>query len=188
MSERNDILCHYGVKGQKWGIRRYQNKDGSLTDLGKRHLSKVDAKLIRTAQKIDSLHYLKNVGMEISNYQEKKSGKVISSSSKRIDDYTKRMKDAETKGDEKTKAKFKKSIDLEVEKINDAAQKAKDYAKMRDIQTRLINDISSNVVAAGKDYAFVNTGYGMGYLIVNPDSSTLSYAKDYHKYYTDEFD
>ena len=28
-------LYHYGVKGMKWGIRRYQNKDGSLTNLGK---------------------------------------------------------------------------------------------------------------------------------------------------------
>ena len=27
-------LYHYGVKGQKWGIRRYQNSDGSLTDEG----------------------------------------------------------------------------------------------------------------------------------------------------------
>lgn len=29
-------LAHHGVKGMKWGIRRYQNKDGSLTNLGKR--------------------------------------------------------------------------------------------------------------------------------------------------------
>ena len=28
-------LYHHGVKGQKWGVRRYQNKDGSLTDAGK---------------------------------------------------------------------------------------------------------------------------------------------------------
>lgn len=33
-------LTHYGVKGMKWGIRRYQNKDGSLTDAGKRRLAK----------------------------------------------------------------------------------------------------------------------------------------------------
>ena len=31
----DDELMHYGVKGMHWGIRRYQNKDGSLTPLGK---------------------------------------------------------------------------------------------------------------------------------------------------------
>lgn len=28
-------LYHYGIKGQKWGVRRYQNSDGSLTPAGK---------------------------------------------------------------------------------------------------------------------------------------------------------
>lgn len=30
----NEILYHHGVKGMKWGVRRYQNKDGSLTAEG----------------------------------------------------------------------------------------------------------------------------------------------------------
>jgi len=29
-------LCHHGIKGQKWGVRRYQNEDGSLTEAGKK--------------------------------------------------------------------------------------------------------------------------------------------------------
>ena len=33
-------LKHYGVKGMKWGIRRYQNTDGSLTAAGKKRYAK----------------------------------------------------------------------------------------------------------------------------------------------------
>lgn len=32
----NVYLAHHGIKGQKWGVRRYQNKDGSYTDEGRR--------------------------------------------------------------------------------------------------------------------------------------------------------
>lgn len=37
-----EIIAHYGILGMKWGIRRYQNKDGSLTPAGKRRLEKLD--------------------------------------------------------------------------------------------------------------------------------------------------
>lgn len=30
------VICHHGIKGQKWGVRRYQNSDGSLTEEGKK--------------------------------------------------------------------------------------------------------------------------------------------------------
>lgn len=46
----SDYLIHHGVKGQKWGVRRYQNPDGSLTAKGrKKYLGKetgVETKLI----------------------------------------------------------------------------------------------------------------------------------------------
>ena len=33
-------LAHHGIKGQKWGVRRYENPDGSLTEAGKKRYRK----------------------------------------------------------------------------------------------------------------------------------------------------
>lgn len=35
-------LYHHGIKGQRWGIRRYQNPDGTLTEAGKKHYVRSD--------------------------------------------------------------------------------------------------------------------------------------------------
>lgn len=35
-TDDSEYLEHYGVKGMKWGVRRYRNEDGSLTSLGKK--------------------------------------------------------------------------------------------------------------------------------------------------------
>ena len=34
-----NYLAHHGIKGQRWGVRRFQNKDGTLTEAGKRRRS-----------------------------------------------------------------------------------------------------------------------------------------------------
>lgn len=42
-NDENESLAHHGIKGQHWGIRRYQNPDGSLTPEGRRHWGIGDA-------------------------------------------------------------------------------------------------------------------------------------------------
>lgn len=42
-------LYHHGIKGMKWGVRRYQNKDGSLTAKGKAMASKKYKKYMNRA-------------------------------------------------------------------------------------------------------------------------------------------
>ena len=47
----SDELQHHGVKGQRWGVRRYQNPDGSLTADGKAHYNKTYSKDVNRLKK-----------------------------------------------------------------------------------------------------------------------------------------
>lgn len=38
----SDYIYHHGIKGQKWGVRRYQNPDGTLTSMGKARKRAID--------------------------------------------------------------------------------------------------------------------------------------------------
>ena len=69
-----DEFYHFGIKGQKWGIRRYQKKDGSLTEIGKQRYkpTKADTEKygIRGAKRI-AKH--RNQGMSKEEARKKKT-------------------------------------------------------------------------------------------------------------------
>lgn len=52
-----DYLSHHGILGQKWGIRRYQNPDGSLTPEGvKRYGKKLTNQYRKHMTKVEALN------------------------------------------------------------------------------------------------------------------------------------
>ena len=60
-------LCHHGIQGMHWGVRRYQNKDGSLTKAGKRHRQKEYYKAFKYSAKSSRHDPVKNY--EHGNYR-----------------------------------------------------------------------------------------------------------------------
>lgn len=73
----NNELTHWGVKGMRWGIRRYQNKDGTLTPAGNKRLKskgekvKTDKILKKTNSSKKSYHSKKIIEMSDSELREK---------------------------------------------------------------------------------------------------------------------
>lgn len=51
----SDELYHHGIKGQRWGIRRYQNKDGTLTPAGKKRVAHEDYTKAHTKKSVQEM-------------------------------------------------------------------------------------------------------------------------------------
>lgn len=56
-----DEISHHGILGMKWGVRRFQNEDGTLTPAGKRRMQRKDDRWVkRNADKIHNRAYKKS--------------------------------------------------------------------------------------------------------------------------------
>lgn len=90
-------LIHHGIKGQKWGIIRFQNEDGSLTPEGEKRYGITSKEYVNTRtefqknmEKFDSLEYRNNISKEskqsiIQNTEKINNNKLFKKYGYRID-------------------------------------------------------------------------------------------------------
>lgn len=80
---RNE-LYHHGIRGQRWGVRRYQNPDGSYTNAGRKRyglpaseyksLSRAERKKVKSDYKIENYRKsLESLSERRANYESSKA-------------------------------------------------------------------------------------------------------------------
>ena len=147
----SDELCHYGIRGMRWGIRRYQNPDGTLTEAGRKRVLKLRDSNSRLTGKRDKL--TKRMEFQTRKYANSISKANQKAAELRVKEY----------GLFTTKARADK-LEYKASKLEArAAQKAMkiDRTKARIAKidalvsknNRKISELNSAEISKGKDYA-----------------------------------
>lgn len=121
---------HHGVKGQKWGVRRFQNKDGSLTFLGRRRERKREEERRKNESESETLK------------------RQLAIKKRRIDRRNRR-----TMSDEELKAKINRlKLEKELKELtdNDISKGRKFVQKvMTDSGTKVLTGVATGAMAFG---------------------------------------
>lgn len=135
----NSVLYHHGIKGMKWGVRRYQNKDGSLTPAGKkrydRDVSENNAKKKDNRIVIDGPDTKRWVREDLSRTKD-----AVDASS----DMVRQLK----KIDDSTRSRSKQTMDLS--KMSD--QELRDRINRANLEKQYNDIFGSTTTSRGREY------------------------------------
>lgn len=145
-------LYHFGVKGMKWGVRRYQNQDGSLTPKGKKHYGDMsDDKLQKSLYK-----QVKKARSNQSNWSNKWNvNNTIGKNSKTVQDrYREDLQKYHSSDEYKRAMKKMSELDKKAEKGTiDLDQYNKQYEKIRKSIYSPDLDTSVRITSRGREYS-----------------------------------
>lgn len=142
--ESNFQFLHYGIEGMRWGVRRYQNEDGSLTSLGRTRYGKKAVKEYNKALKAAVSGNDKKAEKHAKKFEkiDKKMGpkaeKLAEEAERRSSYKNQKKSDTKTLSDEELKKRLDRvKVENEYNKLiqNNRQSEGKNKAKEDAIQT-----------------------------------------------------
>lgn len=140
----NTTLTHHGILGQKWGVRRYQNKDGSLTAAGRKRVGEGKDTDSKKNKNQLSVKQLKQFAKDAYDYN---SGDFEEWYNKGI--LSKKMDEVRETRDKLTSLlsdKEKKEMLYHLNKANDLTQKLEEHEKHMEEARRIGKDATNRIM------------------------------------------